>query len=187
MPTEADYINGVKAPGKFAATVGSESDARRIVQQALPIAQELPPGIVGQPYSNPPQGVKSWFQVHPAEPEVGNMLPHIKYADWTGGKKGSGGTCGHLFSRRHDNEGQAMSVMFEVLYESPADSRREAVISERVGELGGRLTYREEPNCGEGGAVCLTYEFPGFHEAQEAASRLRSQGEHVEGPASYSE
>jgi len=25
------------------------------------------------------------------------MLPHIKYADWTGGKKGSGGTWGHLF------------------------------------------------------------------------------------------
>jgi hypothetical protein len=39
-----------------------------------------------------------------------------------------------------------MSVMFEVLYKSPSDSRREAVISERVGELGGRLTYREEPS-----------------------------------------
>jgi hypothetical protein len=80
-----------------------------------------------------------------------------------------------------------MSVMFEVLYKSPVDSRREAVIAERVGELGGRLTYREEPNGGEGGPVCLTYEFPGFSQAQEAASRLRSQGEHVEGPTSYGE
>jgi hypothetical protein len=97
VPTEADYIKGVKAPGKFDAIVGSESEARRIVQQALPNAQELPPGIAGQPYSSPPQGVRSWFQVHPAEPGVGNMLPHIKYADWTGGKKGSGGTWGHLF------------------------------------------------------------------------------------------
>ena len=65
-----------------------------------------------------------------------------------------------------------MSVMFEVLYKSPSDSRREAVISERVGELGGRLTYREEPNVVGGGPVCLTYEFAGFPEAQEAASRL---------------
>jgi hypothetical protein len=35
------------------------------------------------------------------------------------------------------------------------------------------------------GPVCLTYEFSGFQEAQEAASRLRSQGEHVEGPMDY--
>ena len=77
-----------------------------------------------------------------------------------------------------------MSFMFEVLYKSPSDSRREAAISERVGNLGGRLTYREEPNV-EGGPVCLTYEFAGLPEAQEAASRLRSQGEHVEGPMNY--
>ena len=51
----------------------------------------------GVPYPSPPPGVKAWFQVQPAEPNVGNMLPHIKYADWTGGKKGSGGTWGHLF------------------------------------------------------------------------------------------
>jgi hypothetical protein len=76
--------------------------------------------------------------------------------------------------------------MFEVLYKSPPDSRREAAISKRVGELGGRLTYREEPNAG-GGPVSLTFEFAGFPEAQEAASRLRSQGEHVEGPMDYGE
>ncbi len=78
-----------------------------------------------------------------------------------------------------------MSVMFEALYKSPADSRREAAISERVGEFGGRLTYREEPDLGGVGPVCLTYEFDGFPQAQEAASRLRSQGEHVEGPMDY--
>lgn len=97
VPTEADHVKGVKAPGKYDATVGSEAEARRIVQQALPHAQELPPAVAGQPYPSPPKGVKAWFQVQPAEPDVGNMLPHIKYADWTGGKKGSGGTWGHLF------------------------------------------------------------------------------------------
>ena len=97
VPTEADYVKGVKAPGKYDATVGSEAEARRILQQALPHAQELLPAVAGQPYPSPPYGVKAWFQVQPAEPDVGNMLPHIKYADWTGGKKGSGGTWGHLF------------------------------------------------------------------------------------------
>ena len=97
MATEADHVRGVGAAGKYDATVDSEAEARRIVQAALPHALELPPAVTSQPYPNPPRGVKSWFQVHPAEPEVGNMLPHIKYADWTGGKKGAGGTWGHLF------------------------------------------------------------------------------------------
>ncbi len=97
MATEADHVRGVGAAGKYDATVGSEAEARRIVQQALPHAVELPPAVTGQPYPNPPKGVKAWFQVHPAEPEVGNMLPHIKYADWTGGKKGTGGTWGHIY------------------------------------------------------------------------------------------
>ena len=97
MPTDAEHIRDVKAPGKYDALVGSEAEARWIVQQALPSAQELPPGIFGVPYPNPPAGVKAWFQVQPAEPNVGNLLPHIKYADWTGGKKGTGGSWGHLF------------------------------------------------------------------------------------------
>jgi hypothetical protein len=75
-----------------------------------------------------------------------------------------------------------MSVMFEVLYKSPSDTRRESAISECLGELGGRLTCREEPNAVEGGPISLTYEFPNLQEASEAVSRLRSQGEHVEGP-----
>jgi hypothetical protein len=97
VPTEADCVEGVKAPGRYDATVGSEAEARRIVGQALPHAQELVPAIAGQAYPAPPTGVQAWFQVHPAEPVVGNVLPHVKYADWTGGKKGSGGTWGHLF------------------------------------------------------------------------------------------
>ena len=97
MPSENDYVQGVQAPGRYDATVGSEEEARRIIQHALPHTQELPPAIAGQVYPNPPAGVKAWFQVHPEEPAVGNSLPHIKYADWTAGKKGTGGTWGHLF------------------------------------------------------------------------------------------
>jgi hypothetical protein len=75
--------------------------------------------------------------------------------------------------------------MFEVSLKSPRDARREAVISEHVGEFGGRPSYREEPEDGVTGPVCLTYEFDGLQKAQEAARRLRSQGEHVEGPMDY--
>ena len=78
-----------------------------------------------------------------------------------------------------------MSAMFEVLYKSPANSGREAVISERVGKFGGRLTYREEPDLAGVGPVCLTYEFSDLGIAREAATTLRSQGEHVEGPSDY--
>lgn len=166
--------------------MGSEAEARRIIQQALPHAQELFPATAGQAYSSPPPGVKAWFQVHPAEPAVGNLLPHLKYADWTGGKKGTGGTWGHLFFPQAQSGGvETMSFMFEVLYKSPPDARREAVISEQVGQLGGRLTYREGPDPAGFGPICLTYEFKGLQEAQEAASRLRADGEHVEGPMDY--
>jgi hypothetical protein len=78
-----------------------------------------------------------------------------------------------------------MSFMFEVLYHSPSDPHREAAISERVGQLGGRLTYREEPDVVGAGPVCLTYEFNDLQVAQQAAACLRSQGEHVEGPMDY--
>jgi len=78
-----------------------------------------------------------------------------------------------------------MSFIFEVIYQSPPDSGREAVISDRVGRFGGRLAYREEPDLVGDGPVCLTFEFPELQVAQEAASSLRSQGEHVEGPMDY--
>jgi len=77
-----------------------------------------------------------------------------------------------------------MSFMFEVLYKSPSDPGREAALSERIGRFGGRLTYREEPDVGVG-PVCLTFEFNDYQVAEEAASSLRSQGEHVEGPVDY--
>ena len=78
-----------------------------------------------------------------------------------------------------------MSAMLEVLYKSPADSGREAIISNRVGQFGGRLTYREEPDLAGAGPVCLTFEFSDLRIAKEAASSLRSHGEHVEGPSDY--
>jgi len=78
-----------------------------------------------------------------------------------------------------------MSFMFEVLYKSPSDLRREAVISDRIGQFGGRLTYREEPDVVGGGPVCLTYEFDDFQVADRAASSLRSQGESIKGPFDY--
>ena len=80
-----------------------------------------------------------------------------------------------------------MSFMFEVLYQSPSDRRREAVISDRIGQFGGRLTYREEPDEVEAGPVSLTYEFGDLQVAHQAASSLRAQGEHVEGPVDYGE
>ena len=78
-----------------------------------------------------------------------------------------------------------MSYMFEVLYRSPSDSRREADISDSVGQFGGHLTCREEPDIMGAGPVCLTYEFDDLRVAEQAASRLRARGEHVEGPVTY--
>jgi hypothetical protein len=78
-----------------------------------------------------------------------------------------------------------MSYMFEVLYKSPSDSRREAAISKSVGEFGGNLTCREEPDAIGNGSVCLTYEFDELRVAEQAASCLRARGEHVEGPVDY--
>jgi hypothetical protein len=95
--SDDEIIGGIQQPGRFDAVVGSEDDARRLVSSALPHAIELLPAQAGQPYVNPPSGQKAWFQVHPAEPAVGNDLPHIKYADWSKGKKGRGGSWGHLY------------------------------------------------------------------------------------------
>jgi hypothetical protein len=97
VPTEADHVRAIQAPGRYNAIVGTEVEALRIVRQALPHATEVPPGVPGQPYPQPAPGVKTWYQVQPAEPDVGNMLPHVKYEDWSGGKKFKGGRWGHLF------------------------------------------------------------------------------------------
>ncbi len=78
-----------------------------------------------------------------------------------------------------------MSYMFEVYYRAPADPTREAALTERVSRLGGRLDYREAPDDGRPGGVCLTFEFHDIDRARAAAEALRAQGEHVEGPADY--
>jgi len=96
-----------------------------------------------------------------------------------------GGTSS--FRSRNEWGASAMSFMFEVLYKSPLDMRRELAISESVGRFGGSLTCREEPDDVDlaVGPICLTFEFADRQVAQEAASCLRSQGEHVEGPVDY--
>lgn len=98
--TEDDIINGIKASGKFDATVDSQAEALRLVRTAMPDAMELPPAVISMPYPGAPTGVKAWFQVHPpdAAPAPGvASLPHVKYADWTRGKRGRGGSWGHIF------------------------------------------------------------------------------------------
>ena len=77
-----------------------------------------------------------------------------------------------------------MSTMFEVYYKAPADSKREAALTQRISQLGGRLDFREEPN-GTRSSVCLTYEFDRLDRAEAAAATLRQGGEYVEGPVNY--
>ena len=96
MATDADIIQGIQAPGRYDATVASEDEARRLLQQAMPDAAEVPAAVAGLPYPNVPAGCRKWFQLHPPEPAVGNHRPHFKYADWTRGKKGRGGSWGHI-------------------------------------------------------------------------------------------
>ncbi len=95
--SDDEILIGIRRPGKFDATVASEVEARRLVLEALPDAVELPRAQADQPYGSPPPGVLRRYQSHPPEPEVGHDLPHLKYEDWTGGKKGRGGSWGHLF------------------------------------------------------------------------------------------
>ena len=97
MVSDDDIIREIRRPGKFDAIVPSEAAARRLIREAMPDATELPRAISGRVYPAPPPGERRWFQVHPPEPGVANDLPHLKYADWTGGKKGRGGSWGHLF------------------------------------------------------------------------------------------
>ena len=56
MPTDAEIITGIRSPGRYDSLVDSEITARRLLQQALPDAIELPFATVGQPYPNPPAG-----------------------------------------------------------------------------------------------------------------------------------
>ena len=112
--SDDDIIKGIQAPGKFDADVGSEADAKRLVSTALPHAVELPAAEAGKPYASPPKGAKATYQVHPAEPNVGNDMPHVKYADWTKGKKGKGGSWGHIYFP--PPEGDSESEVADVVY-----------------------------------------------------------------------
>jgi hypothetical protein len=78
-----------------------------------------------------------------------------------------------------------MSYMFEVYYKPPQDPWREATLTKQVSHLGGRLSFREDPDEQGMGAICLTYEFDDLGLAEVAADSLRQQGEHVEGPLDY--
>ena len=78
-----------------------------------------------------------------------------------------------------------MSYMFEVYYKPPQNPQREAALTKQVTHLGGRFSFREDPDEQEMGAVCLTYEFDDLDLAEVAADSLRQQGEHVEGPVDY--
>jgi hypothetical protein len=95
--SEEEIIDGIRNPGRFDADAESLEEAERLVRRALPHAIEVEPAQAGQPYPSPPSGVDAWFQRHPPEPNVGQPKPHLKYADWTGGKKERGGSWGHVF------------------------------------------------------------------------------------------
>ena len=71
--------------------------------------------------------------------------------------------------------------ILEVHYKSPLDSHRESKITDRVIHQGGWLQGRESSRPGED-IVRLFFEFHDLETAEEAASALRVQGEHVEGP-----
>jgi hypothetical protein len=90
-------VKKISAPGSYNTTVKTLEEARQLIKAAMPDAVELPRALPGKNYPIPPPGVKKWFQIHPAEPGVGNDLSHIKYVDWTTGKKGTGGSWGHVF------------------------------------------------------------------------------------------
>jgi hypothetical protein len=78
-----------------------------------------------------------------------------------------------------------MSFLSEVCYRPPADLGKEAALTARVADLGGRLSYREAPAESGSGGICLTYDFDEREPALAAAELLRQQGTHVEGPVDY--
>ena len=73
-----------------------------------------------------------------------------------------------------------MSWAVDLYYLPPADQAKEETLTRRVRSLGGRFDYREER-----ASVCLTFAFDDETRAAHAATLLRTQGEHVEGPYDY--
>jgi hypothetical protein len=94
--SDKELLDKLKQPGKHNVTVGTKTEALDLARKAVPTGTHLPDEVAGQAYGST-KGIKSWFRVEPAEPAVGNDLPHVKFADWTGGKKRTGGRHGHIF------------------------------------------------------------------------------------------
>jgi hypothetical protein len=78
-----------------------------------------------------------------------------------------------------------VSFMIEISYPMPRDDLREKTITQLVSFWGGQLTYREETSSDASKTVCLTYEFVDRNSAELAATHMRRQGEHVDGPQDY--
>ncbi len=72
--------------------------------------------------------------------------------------------------------------LLEVYYRPPRDRERETKITETVNHQGGWLKARELAPRADGAVERLFFEFHELEPAEEAASVLRLQGEHVDGP-----
>lgn len=68
-------------------TVKNKEAAKELISEGRPDLKEYPT------YSK--EQYKAGYEYHPAEPDVGNDLPHIKWKDWSNGK--SDGSEGHIF------------------------------------------------------------------------------------------
>ncbi len=80
-----------------------------------------------------------------------------------------------------------MTMAIEVLYRAPHDPARDERLTRIVRDFGGRPDYLEVPAPTDvSQAVCLTYVFDTPAMAENATSALRDQGEHVQGPFTYS-
>ncbi len=74
-----------------------------------------------------------------------------------------------------------MSSMFAVDDNPPHNPSREAGLTKQVSRLGGRLSFREEPEVQERGAVCVTDAFAEIVRAEKAADALRRQESMLQG------
>jgi hypothetical protein len=73
----------------------------------------------------------------------------------------------------------------EVIYKGPIDAEREQSLIQISREFGGTLQHHEPPSSFHSTAVTLTFDFPTYEIANNAADAFRANGEHVEGPFSW--
>ena len=90
----------ISAAGKYDHVAGSQEEALDLARKAFLGGEEVPAATaIHYPEAGNQRG--PWFQVHPAEPIVttsaGKSWPHVKYEDWSRGKKSNGGSWGHIF------------------------------------------------------------------------------------------